>query len=323
MILQSPSGVPGTGKAPFSIASIELNDSDGTVIAPSRVGVTAIVGGNNTGKSTLLYQINQWLHSQPLETDGQHPFRIVKSLALDDAGSQNYSQIVQWLDANAAAKPGDPGSEGGESYHRPDAPPVAKGMVQHIVYGPLKNGNLGELAPHVVRYTDAAGSGISYSPSRRARPGDPAGHPKHYIEDDPSIREEVDALMREVFGIGLTLDKLGNSVVLRVGTPSEDVPPPGYFDDARPFREELDKLSTVESQGDGVKAFLSKLLPIVTAAYPIVIIDEPEAFLHPPQAFKMGEILGRVATKNQVQVILATHDRNIILGLLKRVSHVG
>jgi hypothetical protein len=65
-----------------------------------------------------------------------------------------------------------------------------------------------------------------------------------------------------------------------------------------------------------MKSLLGLLLPIITAAYPIIIVDEPEAFLHPPQAAKLGTILGSLARDNNVQVILATHDRNILIGLI-------
>jgi hypothetical protein len=316
MSTASPFGaIEGSEGLSIHIASIELNDVDRTVIVPPRVGVTAIVGGNNTGKSTLLYQINQWLHGQQLEREGRSQFKLLKSLALEGISQADYLPVVDWLSKNATTLTATAGAGTQTVYHRPNAPALSERQLQQIMFS--KSGHLGQFASYVVNYTEASSAGVPFSPSRRARPGDPPGHPNHYIEDNASIRNDVDSLMREVFGVGITLDKLGNSVVLRLGTPSPDVPPPGYFDDPLPFREELDKLSTIEAQGDGIRSFLGKLLPIVTAAYPVVIIDEPEAFLHPPQAFKMGEILGRVAKKSQVQVMVATHDRNILLGLLK------
>ena len=33
----------------------------------------------------------------------------------------------------------------------------------------------------------------------------------------------------------------------------------------------------------------SRLLPLITTARPVVFIDEPEAFLHPPQANALGK----------------------------------
>jgi hypothetical protein len=48
----------------------------------------------------------------------------------------------------------------------------------------------------------------------------------------------------------------------------------------------------------------------------MVLIDEPEAFLHQSQAKALGRWLGKQSVEKDRQVILATHDRNIVLGLL-------
>jgi hypothetical protein len=72
----------------------------------------------------------------------------------------------------------------------------------------------------------------------------------------------------------------------------------------------------LEQQGDGMKSLLGLLLPLITATYPIILVDEPEAFLHPPQAFQLGRALGQLARESRVQLVLATHDRNLLAGLL-------
>ena len=51
-------------------------------------------------------------------------------------------------------------------------------------------------------------------------------------------------------------------------------------------------------------------------SYPLVFVDEPEAFLHPPQAFQLGRVLGQLAQETRTQIVLATHDRSLLAGLL-------
>ena len=46
------------------------------------------------------------------------------------------------------------------------------------------------------------------------------------------------------------------------------------------------------------------------------LIDEPESFLHPPQAKIMGQIIGQTLTNNQ-QAFISTHSEDIIKGLLE------
>ncbi len=65
-----------------------------------------------------------------------------------------------------------------------------------------------------------------------------------------------------------------------------------------------------------MRSLLSMLLPLVTASHSIVAIDEPEAFLHPPQAAALGRVLGELTRQRRLQVVLATHDRNLLAGLL-------
>ena len=49
--------------------------------------------------------------------------------------------------------------------------------------------------------------------------------------------------------------------------------------------------------------------------YCTYLIDEPESFLHPPQANIMGRIIGRTLSANQ-QAFISTHSEEIIKGLL-------
>jgi predicted ATP-dependent endonuclease of OLD family len=54
--------------------------------------------------------------------------------------------------------------------------------------------------------------------------------------------------------------------------------------------------------------------------YCIYLVDEPESFLHPPQANIMGRIIGELLT-NEQQAFIATHSQDIIKGLLDVCPH--
>jgi predicted ATPase len=51
------------------------------------------------------------------------------------------------------------------------------------------------------------------------------------------------------------------------------------------------KMPRLDTQGDGMRSFTSILLDTFTSEYTVTLIDEPEAFLHPPQARLLGKIL--------------------------------
>ena len=58
------------------------------------------------------------------------------------------------------------------------------------------------------------------------------------------------------------------------------------------------------------------LLASECASFLVLLIDEPEAFLHPPQARRLAAALARTAKSLGRQVILATHSTDIIQGAL-------
>ena len=58
------------------------------------------------------------------------------------------------------------------------------------------------------------------------------------------------------------------------------------------------------------------LLYLMLDYYSIFLIDEPESFLHPPQANIMGRIIGETLSDNQ-QAFISTHSEEIIKGLLE------
>lgn len=84
----------------------------------------------------------------------------------------------------------------------------------------------------------------------------------------------------------------------------------------REYRDALSKVPALHDQGDGMRSMMGLLLAVASSKYPVVLIDEPEAFLHPPQARILGVELARLAERNGIQIIVATHDRNLVTGIL-------
>src|SRR5690606_11357661 len=78
---------------------------------------------------------------------------------------------------------------------------------------------------------------------------------------------------------------------------------------------ELEKLDLLHEQGDGMRSFVGVLLNAFISNHSILFIDEPEAFLHPPQARLLGKMLAR-DLPSQRQLFLATHSENFLKGLL-------
>lgn len=85
--------------------------------------------------------------------------------------------------------------------------------------------------------------------------------------------------------------------------------------ESKVYQQKLAGLPLLQDQGDGIKAFVGIMLAIMTTQYPLVTIDEPEAFLHPPQAYLLGQMLAEQHARG-TQVLIATHSADIIAGIV-------
>lgn len=273
-------------------------------------GVTAIVGANNSGKSTLLRQLHYNL-SSPGGTNGE-PVQLVADVEVASHGSG--VDFLAWLMQHARYRP-DPSNPRGNSY----LVNITGQELPIATYRDWWNQNprlilstLNSLVVHNANATDRLMQALGAA--QRNDVAEPPVHPLHYLQDDAALRSRLDELSQRIFRQPLTLDDLSGGMRLRVGRP--DVEPPRRDESQRPYREALARLPPLEQQGDGMKSLLGLLLPLITRTYPIVLVDEPEAFLHPPQAYQLGRVLGELARDAGVQLILATHDRNLLAGLL-------
>lgn len=77
----------------------------------------------------------------------------------------------------------------------------------------------------------------------------------------------------------------------------------------------MNEYKQVQNQGDGIKSFTGILLYLMLDYFCTYLIDEPESFLHPPQARIMGQIIGETLGDQQ-QAFISTHSEEIIKGLL-------
>ncbi|MBO4209110.1 ATP-dependent nuclease [Micromonospora echinofusca] len=289
------------GDANLSIAIGALKLKTGTEIALPDRGITVIVGGNNVGKSSLLSEMAALLARNG--NDEKLATNVVESVSLVKSSSE--AELISWLSVQGYAKPNGYFALPGHS------PGVPEGHVRRQ----WRQDVLGYIAQFLIYRSEAVGRvNFAGGVSRREDISHPPTHPMHYLEDDPELLRQFNDICLRIFRMPLTLDRLSNTVSLRMGKVSTPAPPVDSV--TREYRDALANLPLLAQQGDGVRSLLGMLLTIVPSAYPIVLIDEPEAFLHPPQAFELGRVLGEVAARTRTQIVLATHDRNLVSGLL-------
>jgi hypothetical protein len=67
---------------------------------------------------------------------------------------------------------------------------------------------------------------------------------------------------------------------------------------------------------DGVKAYTGILVSALSTELKVILFDEPDAFLHPPLARRLGSALATVASERSGNVFAATHDANFLWGCI-------
>jgi len=147
----------------------------------------------------------------------------------------------------------------------------------------------------------------------------PVSHPIHYLQKDDLLEKRFSDYFRQAFGTDLIVHRnAGSEVPLYVG----DKPIPKTGDDrtSLSYIKELEKLDLLHEQGDGMRSFVGVLLNAFISNHSILFIDEPEAFLHPPQARLLGKMLAKDLPSAR-QLFLATHSEDFLKGLLDANIH--
>lgn len=79
----------------------------------------------------------------------------------------------------------------------------------------------------------------------------------------------------------------------------------------------------LENVSDGVKAFTGILLQVSAGDPRIIIVDEPEAFLHPSLASKLANELAKGAATEGKHIFVATHNAQFVMGAILSGARVN
>jgi AAA domain, putative AbiEii toxin, Type IV TA system len=287
----------------FGIQTIQIGDgADRPIGGPG--SVTLVVGANNVGKSTVLAQIREMLlqDKQSREADP----RIVTVLSpLYEGSAEDFDA---WLRAHSATHV----LNGQAVAVRPN---VQLESIEGLV-NTRKSNSVGRLVNWLVNHQTGAGRVGGLQPGGRIEnAGDPPKTELQMLHVNRGKLDELARVIKRLFGFDLLLDAVGQSYCLRMGVPDVPAYPVDSYDAA--YDAAVAALPLTQAQGDGIRAALGLLVPLIANLFPLVLLDEPEAFLHPPQSWIVGKEIGKQAKDKGSQVIIATHDKNILQGVIE------
>ncbi len=272
------------------VNSITFND--GKTIEFNKSDIVVFTGANNSGKSQVLRDIYHKIEKGP---DCQ--VIVIKGFVGDFLGT--IDEIVY------GAKQNEDGNYYiGNGYHHLD----------NIRFN-WSNKKLYDISPMFVNFLNTERRLISSnSPNSFDTINELPNHPIQTLYLDDNKENIISSYFRQAFDFDLIVDKGGGSKIpVFVGEAPNLLP--GEDRVSMSYRERLTKLSLLENEGDGMRSFASVLLDTFTSNHTITLIDEPEAFLHPPQARLLGKMLAK-NTPNSRQLFISTHSEDFLKGLL-------
>jgi energy-coupling factor transporter ATP-binding protein EcfA2 len=276
----------------------ELVFSDGTSVELEPGEILLIVGPNSSGKSRALREIHEGIANPVSE-----PRAVIAAqsgtMRVDGAG------FGRWLRENANL---DEGLQG-------QTLPVPAGLEQLVNIWDQGVDQMGVLKQLIALLANTEGRlGLTGSMGSFDTAVSAPSGPLQTLY----LRDDLEALVSDAslraFEKPLVLNRVaGSQIHLHIGQIDPSLGPPLPTNQA--YRDAIRQLPHVTEEGDGFRSYVGLLLSVLTGRYPIVLIDEPEAFLHPPQARELGRELTRHGS-DDTQLIAATHSADFVQSVL-------
>lgn len=282
-------------------------------------GITIIVGPNNSGKSLLLREIETAFTIHPFpdglkilrDYDISWPDKSSLTIALDKYSKFNPKDSPEGQITVGRINPN--GGFEGTQYNRDSFIQIAEQKsdtrwwaTQYLRWGLVRLDGRSRFN----LTNDQSGGDLL------ARPGNVLSH----LFVDENARARVREIVHDAFGLFFVIDPT-NLGTLRIRL-SERAP----LNDEQSLNPEAREFHSnaiyVKDASDGVQAFTGIATAVLSGEFHTILIDEPEAFLHPPLARKLGKHLSSLATERGGSLMASTHSPDFLMGCIQATKDV-
>lgn len=146
------------------------------------------------------------------------------------------------------------------------------------------------------------------------------------IFSDDALREKLRKVLFSAFGRYLYIDPSSAPGTLRLRFSKV---PPASLEQEKSLSpkavEYHESGELIENASDGVKALTGMLLELYAGDPRILVIDEPEAFLHPSLARLLGQEVAKPSERehSQKNVFVSTHSASFLMGCVQAANAVN
>lgn len=273
--------------------------------------ITVLVGPNNVGKSQTLKDVKNHLergkNASPIIVENiairwEDDFdSFLQRLNISDSKNSLDNKVISGLTSNLLANDSIefPFDHYSRLYNQGDAQRTERilGYLTKFFVSDLSSSNRLSLASSV----------------NSANPE--TSNPTNLLQS-LFLNNTVDPIIKKAFNdafkMDIALDYSGmTKLCLRVAEEMPDIP-----ENPRKAYPITNKLAKIEEQGDGFRSLVGIILGLLFSKGRIVLLDEPEAFLHPAQARFLGKWIGDNKDRIEGQLIISTHNANFLSGIL-------
>lgn len=283
--------------------------------------VTIFVGPNNSGKTRALWELHQFctLGRAAEQNVVVDDISLVPRLPAEEI-PVHVARIASTPDPNERLNPG----------HMAIGP---TGNKQHIQRAALTaalespQAYRTQFCNWYLRYETTLLDGAGRLGLSQQQPGGDLQHfptnrlQKLFVDDDR--RAQLRAIIADAIGSFLVVDPTNlGSLRLRLSLcpPSSATLERGIHKEALEFHSAA---THIELASDGIKAFVGILIEVFAGDPRVLLIDEPEAFLHPSLAYALGREMTRAVVGSDKRIFAATHSSHFLMGCLQSGAPVN
>ncbi len=287
--------------------------------------VIVLIGPNNAGKSQTLRDIE----AEFADPNAEPSRTVVESLELDMPDTAEAILDMMRLFGGGKSVPGVAPIVGYRAYRRPTMAGQSDLQIQvpeNAFSGWLQKENSQQLRANFVRFFTRRLDGatrfnlVSDQPAG-ALEGLPANH-LWALFQNPDARAKISAFAQAAFNRFFVIDPTGMTTFrmrLSDRAPADIQEEQGLDPRAQAFHQAASLLSTL---GDGVKASIGLVAAVHSLPDRILLVDEPEAFLHPTLARRMGRALTQTARERDASLVVATHSAEFLVGCIQATTQL-
>lgn len=278
--------------------------NNGTTLQVGKGDIIVFVGPNNVGKSQVLKDIHNL-------TGNDINSIVIKEVSCSQCSVED---ITPWYDKYVSFRT--------TRYGRVYSP--YGNMTQEVREAEFKflsNKRFGVLRDLAIHLLNTEARLLISHAAEGLNPHAPNKSPIHALVQNVNLLRRVANYVKAAFGTSIA-PLLGKNIPLCIGPDiaKEDIPGDTMPEVEANYLQRLASYPQLQDQGDGMRSFIGIVLWLILEHFNIFLIDEPETFLHPPQATLLGGSVGELISEEQ-QIFIATHSIHFINGLLEKVPN--